>query len=644
MKKIVFASMAALAAGVWAETLWPDPDTVIRAQMDSSIATLPDGSVGVTTGVKAKWPGVRMDFVKGEADLSRFGRFVVTVSNTTHETRTVHLSVKGKGVQGQGPGGSVTLKPHATGEIIAKARSLPWALDAPLKLEGMNGRPSAQDGAGGGFDIHRATSFHIFFNQDGKTSGFSVLRVSADGNVKPPKMLSAKTFLPFVDQFGQFIHDEWPGKVHDEAELIRTKADEDAWLAANGATPIPEADRFGGWAGGPQLKATGFFRTEKVNGKWWLVDPDGRLFFSHGVDCVGIGSGTTGITFREKYFSWLPAKDDPVFGKFWGRCTWPAAHGFYKDPSHLPYDNFSFSTANLRRKYGAEWKATYIDRAHRRLRAWGLNTIANWSWHEIYSLDRTPYTLCLGTGGTPRLKDSKGWWGALPDPFNPEFEKKFRERARAAAKTMRDDPWCIGVFVDNELSWNGEARMEAVSERYFSTIRRVLREELPNHLYLGCRIAWGTDVIYRAAARHCDVVSMNIYNRRPVKDLPPGAEDKPMINGEFHFGALDRGMFHTGLVATRNQDERAQCYRDFVNACLDHPRLVGTHWFQWQDQALTGRFDGENYQIGFLNVADVPYPELVEAARDVARTMYNRRYGRNAGYGILFAFRKKRSK
>ena len=626
MKKIVFAWMAALAAGVWAETLWPGPDTVMRAQMDSSISTLPDGSVGVTTGVKAKWPGVRMDFVKGEADLSRFGRFVVTVSNTTHETRTVHLSVKGKGVQGQGPGGSVTLKPHATGEIIAKVRSLPWALDAPLKLEGMNGRPSAQDGAGGGFDIHRATSFHIFFNQDGKTSGFSVLRVSADGNVKPPKMLSAKTFLPFVDQFGQFVHDEWPGKVHDEAELIRTKADEDAWLAANGATPIPEADRFGGWAGGPQLKATGFFRTEKVNGKWWLVDPDGRLFFSHGVDCVGIGSGTTGITFREKYFSWLPAKDDPVFGKFWGRCTWPAAHGFYKDPSHLPYDNFSFSTANLRRKYGTEWKATYIDRAHRRLRAWGLNTIANWSWHEIYSLDRTPYTLCLGTGGTPRLKDSKGWWGALPDPFNPEFEKKFRERARAAAKTMRDDPWCIGVFVDNELSWNGEARMEAVSERYFSTIRRVLREELPNHLYLGCRIAWGTDVIYRAAARHCDVVSVNIYNRRPVKDLPPGAEDKPMINGEFHFGALDRGMFHTGLVATRNQDERAQCYRDFVNACLDHPRLVGTHWFQWQDQAITGRFDGENYQIGFLNVADVPYPELVQAARDVARTMYMRRY------------------
>ena len=98
-----------------------------------------------------------------------------------------------------------------------------------------------------------------------------------------------------------------------------------------------------------------------------------------------------------------------------------------------------------------------------------------------------------------------------------------------------------------------------------------------------------------------------------------------MIVGEFHFGALDRGLFHTGLAATRDQTERAVCYRAFVNACLDHPRYVGAHWFQWRDQPLTGRFDSENYQIGFVTVTDTPYPELVEAARDVARVMYRRR-------------------
>jgi hypothetical protein len=46
------------------------------------------------------------------------------------------------------------------------------------------------------------------------------------------------------------------------------------------------------------------------------------------------------------------------------------------------------------------------------------------------------------------------------------------------------------------------------------------------------------------------------------------------------------------------------------------------------DQALTGRPDGENYQIGFVTIADAPYPELVQAARDVAATMYPRRFRR----------------
>jgi len=616
-----------VAAEVKEVVLWPSDKTELRAQQDSAIAPLPDGAMGVKTGVNASWPGVRMDFIAGECDLSAYGRVTISVSNTADKVQVVNLSVKGRTRQGQTPGGCIALAPHAAGELCINLRNMPWMLDAPLELYGMRGHPVAAE-AGTTFDLRRTTSFHIFINKNGQTGAFSVRRITVSGVGVKPKNLSAKTFLPFVDKYGQFIHDDWPGKIHSDEELAATRTTEDNWLKDNAQSPIPDSDRYGGWAGGPQLKATGFFRTEKVNGKWWLVDPDGRLFFSHGVDCVGIGNGTTGISFREKYFSWTPAKDDPEFGEFWGRNKWPAAHNFYKDPAHVPYDTFSFANANLRRKYGAGWKKEYIDLTHRRLHAWGLNTIANWSWSEIYSLDRTPYTLCLNTHAAPRLKDSKGWWGALPDPFRPEFETKFRECARNAAKTMRDDPWCVGVFVDNELSWNNEERMKDVAEKYFSTIRRILREELPNHLYLGCRIAWGSDVIYRASARHCDVVSVNIYNRRPIKYLPSDAEDKPMINGEFHFGALDRGMFHTGLVATRDQNERAQCYRDFVNACLDNPRFVGTHWFQWKDQALTGRGDGENYQIGFLNVADVPYPELVQAARDVAATMYRRRWGK----------------
>ena len=696
MKKTIACASCALGlliAGRAEETvLWPSDKTELRAQADSTIAPLPDGSMGVKTGVKASWPGVRMDFLAGECDLSPYGRVTIAVSNTTDKAQVVHLSVKGRTQQGQTPGGSISLAPHAAGDLHVNLRNMPWTLDAPLELHGMRGYPIAA-GAGTTFDLRRTTSFHIFFCQNGETGAFSVRRVTATDTGVKPKVLSAKTFLPFVDRYGQFIHDDWPGKIHRDEELAAARAREDAWLKDNAGSPIPDIDKYGGWAGGPQLKATGFFRTEKANGKWWLVDPDGHLFFSHGVDCVRIGT-STGIGFRENYFSWLPEKSDPVFGKFWGKASWPAAHGFYKDPAHLPYATYDFACANAVRKYGSDWWQVCAQRAHDRIRAWGLNTIANWSDPGIYGLRKTPYTVTFNTRG-PAIEGSTGWWGKLRDPFAPEFVANAKKSAAAEAKKTGDDPWCVGWFVDNELSWGHddfelgravlrspakqaaklaaremlekkydtadrlnaawgtsyatwdaflaatnvpdaklcgpdlEAIHRAVVAQYFRTVRDAIKAVAPNRLYLGARIAWGRDVIYEESARYCDVVSVNIYSRQPMRDLPTGAEDKPMINGEFHFGALDRGMFHTGLVATRDQNERAQCYRDYVNVCLDHPRFVGTHWFQWMDQALTGRGDGENYQIGFVTVTDTPYPELVKAARDIGSTMYRRRWGKN---------------
>jgi hypothetical protein len=136
------------------------------------------------------------------------------------------------------------------------------------------------------------------------------------------------------------------------------------------------------------------------------------------------------------------------------------------------------------------------------------------------------------------------------------------------------------------------------------------------------------ELAVRAAAPYCDVISYNIY-RRTVADLRlPEGVDKPAIIGEFHFGALDRGMFHTGLVPTADQNARAAAYRDYVTGALRHPQIVGTHWFQFGDQATTGRGDGENYQIGFLDVCDTPYPETIAACREVGYGLYGTRTGR----------------
>ncbi len=685
MKKwILTACAVCVAAPLFAQSLilWPSDLCDARKHPSSDVTVDAQKAILVTTGTQYEWPGVTVFFKAGERDLAEYGPLHVTVSNTSARALTVSLSVKNRNQKEHSPGGSVALQPGASGVIAVNLRQTPWVLDKPLELVGMRGYPAAL--GGGSFNVRKTAELHVFVGSPAAPASFAVTRIEAFRS--PLTLLPADTFLPFVDRFGQFAHAEWPGKVHSEEELQQTKEQEAAWLAA--ASAPADRNAWGGWARGPQLKATGHFRTEKSDGKWWLVDPDGRLFFSHGVDCVRSGA-ETGVQYRERYFAWLPEKGEPC-DAFYGRASW-APHGFYKDKSS--YKTFDFARANLLRKYGEGWETAFADLAHQRIRAWGLNTVANWSDSKVYLLRRTPYTVCLNTGG-PRIEGSEGWWGKFPDPFSKEFGETIRKRAEdQKAPATVADPWCIGYFVDNELSWGKDDRdlaraalvspatqpaklafkawlekkyatpealnaawgsafaswdaflantnkpnekrcggdLEAfhtqIAEQYFRTIREAVKAAAPDKLYLGCRIAWGAPSVYRASAKYCDVVSVNTYQKQVTKDLPEGSEDKPMINGEFHFGALDRGLFHTGLVATRSQEERAACYRDFVNSCLRHPRYVGTHWFQWRDQALTGRGDGENYQIGFLTVTDQPQPELVAAARDIGASMYETRFG-----------------
>jgi hypothetical protein len=156
--------------------------------------------------------------------------------------------------------------------------------------------------------------------------------------------------------------------------------------------------------------------------------------------------------------------------------------------------------------------------------------------------------------------------------------------------------------------------------RYFSTIRDELKRQDPDHLYLGCRFAWYGLEEEQAAAEVCDVISYNIYSPRVDDRLwnRLAQFNKPCIIGEFHFGALDRGMFHPGLVSTPNQAARAAMYEDYVGSVLKNPSFVGCHWFQYTDEPLTGRaWDGENYNIGMVSVTDTPYAEMIQAAKKI---------------------------
>ncbi|MDA3872517.1 MAG: beta-galactosidase, partial [Kiritimatiellae bacterium] len=168
------------------------------------------------------------------------------------------------------------------------------------------------------------------------------------------------------------------------------------------------------------------------------------------------------------------------------------------------------------------------------------------------------------------------------------------------------------------------------AEHYFRVVQAGLKKYSPNHLYLGCRFAGYSPEVLAAAATYSDVFSFNLYRLtlEPEEFAFLEAYDMPVLVGEFHFGAPDRGVWDTGLLGVVDQEARGTAYQNYLKSVLALPNFVGAHWFQYTDQPATGRpMDGENGNLGFISITDTPYPELIDAAREIHTDIYRIRFG-----------------
>jgi len=630
----------------------------------------------VQTGMKSPWPSYYL-VPENAWDLSGFGEISFPVKNLDREPMMLYCKVVSASATGARKSSTfITLVEGERQERI-HIPLIPLQATGALKASdffGMRGLPFF--GADGLYP-EKIEKIVLFVFKPSRVHRFAVGLLQASG--EPALSRLPKDPFPFIDRFGQFRHKEWPGKIGASGEYAARRQLEDADLKSH---PAPgDWDRFGGDGKGPRLAATGAFRVEKVGGKWLFVDPDGGAFFSHGLNCVGY-QDPVGLAGRETWFQSLPP-DSGATGVFYSDLPpWIApANPFYGKTNRV----FNFFQFNLSEKYGPRWEASFEETTRRRLPSWGLNTVGNWSLTALSRGATTPYTATTYSMG-PAIS-ARGL--RFPDPFDPGFREKTIERIRGEVGPVADDPWCLGVFVDNERPWGDElglalavlasppsqaakialrrklmgrdAAIEGLNRRwgsaypsweaflestnaapeaaksdltnfyrdlaeaYFSTIKAVLKEVAPKRLYLGCRFSTSNPLVAAAAGKSCDVVSFNIYSRSPTYMNRALAEvgDRPVIIGEFHFGALDRGLFHGGLVPVKDQAERAAAYELYVADCLRHPQIVGCHYFQYTDQPAVGRVhDGENYQIGFIDIADQPYPELVAASRKMGAALY----------------------
>jgi len=482
---------------------------------------------------------------------------------------------------------------------------------------------------------------------------------------------------PLIDALGQSTLHEWPAKSMSHEDVT---ARLQAQLAAAPDHRWPEGySRWGGWSG-LRFDPTGYFRTHHDGRRWWLVDPEGYAFWSTGMDCVRVDTNAA-YEGLETALAWMPDREGEYAAIYEERGT--------------PTINYLAANL-IRAFGQEEWYGRWAEIALGELRRMGFNTVANWSDWQIARDAGLPYVRPLSprwshvpavfrdfpdvfapgfeedvaayaeqladTAGEPALIGyfmmNEPTWGFAketpaagmlhntPSCASREALAAFcRERygtdaALAAAwgssvtfEQVREGPWHAPLSDAAErdlVDFSG-----VMVERLFEGLSDACRAVDPHHLNLGVRYYTVPPPWAAAGMRHFDVFSMNCYRERvPADETRQIAEllGMPVVVGEWHFGALDVGLPASGIGHVPNQAARGQAYRVYVEDAASQPWCVGVHYFTLYDESALGRFDGENWNIGFVDVCNRPYAPLAAAARATHERLYPVALGELAPY------------
>jgi Beta-galactosidase len=179
----------------------------------------------------------------------------------------------------------------------------------------------------------------------------------------------------------------------------------------------------------------------------------------------------------------------------------------------------------------------------------------------------------------------------------------------------------LPAAVTSELRTDFSTFLSAFAYRYYGTIKQVLKNLDPNHLYLGSRYAHSERPIeaLQACIANCDVISVNYYSYQVSWSERLAFEKigKPVIISEFHFGSADRGNFWPGLEDAGSEANRGQAYATFVKGLASVPNIVGCDWYAYADQPTSGEpYDSGNAHNGFVSIADVAFQDFAASVRN----------------------------
>lgn len=498
---------------------------------------------------------------------------------------------------------------------------------------------------------------------------------------------------PLVDEFGQYTREDWPEKIHSEEQLRETLQKEYARYA-DVKIDLEKFDRFGGSKTlGISSKASGMWRLEKIQGRWWFITPEGNPFIMIAVD--GADSTQKVLNSNTMEYPGRPdiakkyAKIPPKTGRF-ADC-WLDAHTIWPVPEHEGVWQFNFFQANMVRSFGNETYQKKTDElVARRLVAWGFNSYGKWNWRgQIADEPKLPYITLEG---------------GLVDPWSENFAETVENTVKSVHAKYGNDPYFIGITIGNEEWWDADvtkamlqsspaspskkafiARLEAkyktidalnkvcgtelksfgeladmdmnpmaeklkgdissfveeASRRFYSTWRKAVDKHDPGRLILGSSfvIWWKSSPEWvKGSLPYCDAVMVDDYSLSPdafienLVDAIAVPADKPVLIGEYSFTTRQRG-FLPYRADLPSQKDRGLYYKSFNEKLFAHPNWVGSMWFLYRDQIPLGRnvdTGGESHNFGLVDICNLPYYDMIDVMKETNAKLYEIHAGQTA--------------
>ncbi len=359
---------------------------------------------------------------------------------------------------------------------------------------------------------------------------------------------------------------------------------------------------------------TGYFKVQKdSNDRWTLVDPDGYRFYSTGVTSVRPADDADAYQavvneYQGSTQKWAETKRELLLnrgfntGGGWSFMFRMNPQGTANISGELGYDEATITTGN----------------------PMATGVVIPYGVGITYAREIDGVT----GEGVEKFK------GGVPPVFNPDFEDKCGEIIAKYTEPLKDCPWVIGWWSDNEINddllmldkalaldptdpvyvythatawawlrdrlgseavgvWDlndtlREEFREFVYDRYYQVMNRQFAEKAPNHLYLGNRhfhTAVKSKGVFAAAKRYCDVISYNLYQYWTPAIVAEWSQyaDVPVLVTEFYSAV---GSAAGGWVVPDNSSV-GKFYENFTLRLLEAKNVVGWHYHSFS------RFDTE---------------------------------------------------